>query len=103
MSCYLNRQVRRMLKAVEVRRVIIKPKWNENAYEQQFDSSLRRGPKTRPVPVMTNLRIMNQATLREMKVYAKEAAGASWYEVESHEDRPLHPSLRAMGRHYFTW
>ena len=35
----------------------MKPEWNENTYEQQFDGSLRRGPKSRPVPVMTNLRL----------------------------------------------
>ncbi|HTM16365.1 MAG TPA: hypothetical protein VL135_05660 [Terracidiphilus sp.] len=81
----------------------MKPEWNENTYEQQFDSSLRRSPKSRPVPVMTNLRMMDQATAREVRVYAKEAAGAPWYEVESRDALPLHPSLRAMGRHYFTW
>ena len=81
----------------------MKPEWNENTYEQQFDGSLRRGPKSRPVRVMTNLRLMDQATAREIKVYAKEVEGAPWYEVESREGLPLHPSLRAMGRHYFTW
>ena len=81
----------------------MKPEWNENTYEQQFDSSLRRAPKSRPVPVMTNLRMMDQATARELRVYAKETAGAPWYKVESRDALPLHPSLRAMGRHYFTW
>jgi hypothetical protein len=81
----------------------MKPEWNENAYEQQFDSSLRRSPKSRPVPVMTTLRMMDQTTAREMRVYAKEVTGAPWYEVESRQTLPLHPSLRATGRHYFTW
>jgi hypothetical protein len=82
---------------------MMKPEWNENAYEQQYDSSLRRSPKSRPVPVMTNLRMMDQANAREVMVYAKEAGGAPWYEVQPREGLPLHPSLRAMGRHYFTW
>lgn len=81
----------------------MKPDWNENTYEQQFDSSLRRGPKSRPVPVMTNLRMMDRATAQEVRAYAQEVPGAPWYEVESREGLPLHPSLRAMGRHYFTW
>ena len=42
------------------------PDWNEHTYEQQFDSSLRRSPKSRPVPVTTNLRIMDEATAREV-------------------------------------
>ena len=81
----------------------MKPEWNENTYEQQFDSSLRRGPKSRPVPVTTNLRLMDRATARELHIYAEEAVGVPRYEVETREARPLHPSLRAMGRHYFTW
>ena len=78
----------------------MKPEWNENAYEQQFDSSLRRGPKSRPVPVMTNLRMMDQATAREIMFYAEEAAGTPCYELEL---RSNHSGLRATGRHYFTW
>jgi len=81
----------------------MKPEWNENAYEQQFDSSLRRSPKSRPVPVVTNLRMMDQATAREMRIYAKAGNGAQGYIFDRGEELPLHPSLRAMGRHYFTW
>jgi len=74
----------------------MKPEWNENTYEQQFDSSLRRSPKSRPVPVMTNLRMMDQATAREVRIYAKETVGSPWYELDAREARPLHPSLRGM-------
>ena len=81
----------------------MKPEWNENTYEQQFDSSLRRSPKSRPVPVMTNLRMMDQSTAREMRIYAQEAAGAPRYDLDPGEDLPLQPSLRAVGLHYFTW
>ena len=38
--------------------------WNENTYTQQFDGSLRRGPKSRPVAVTTHLHMMNQVRLR---------------------------------------
>ncbi|WP_109485109.1 hypothetical protein [Occallatibacter savannae] len=81
----------------------MKPDWNENTYQQQFESSLRRGPESRPVPVMTNLRLMDRTNARQIMTYAEEACGIPRYEVESRYDLPLHPSLRAMGRHYFTW
>ena len=81
----------------------MKPEWNENTYEKQFDSSLRRAPKSRPVPVMTNLRMMDQATTQEIMVYAEEAAGIPQYNIESRGAQPLHPSFRAVGRHYFMW
>jgi len=80
----------------------MKPEWNENTYEQQFDSNLRRSPKSRPVPVTTNLRMMDQATAREVRIYAGHA-GAPQYVFDPGEDLPIHPSLRALGRHYFTW
>jgi hypothetical protein len=81
----------------------MKPEWNENTYEQQFDSSLRRSPKSRPVPVMTNLRMMDQTTAREVRIYADEAAGVPTYQVDDRKNLPLHPSLRATGLHYFIW
>lgn len=81
----------------------MKPEWNENTYEQQFESSLSRSPKSRPVPVTTNLRMMDKATAREIKVYAHQAPGAPLYVFDPGEDLPLHPSLRALGRHYFSW
>lgn len=81
----------------------MKPEWNENTYEQQFDSSLKRSPKSRPVPVTTNLRMMDRATALEVKIYAKAATGTPRYVFDPGEELPMHPSLRALGRHYFTW
>lgn len=81
----------------------MKPEWNENTYEKQFESSLRRSPKSRPVPVTTNLRMMDQASSREMRIYARQSPAAPRYVLDPGEELPLHPSLRALGRHYFTW
>jgi len=53
--------------------------WNENTYAQQFEGSLRRGPKSRPVAVTTNLRLMNEGTAREVRIYAQQAHGAPQY------------------------
>ena len=77
--------------------------WNENTYTKQFDGTLRRSPKSRPVAVTTNLRLMNDSTAREVRIYAQEAAGAPRYVLDPGEELPQHPSLRALGRHYFTW
>lgn len=81
----------------------MKPEWNENTYEQQFDGSLKRSPKSHPAPVTTNLRMMDQDTAREIRIYARHAFGTPRYVFDPGEDLPLHPSLRALGRHYFTW
>jgi len=77
--------------------------WNENTYAQHFDGSLRRSPKSRPVALTTNLHLMNEATAREVRTYARQAQGAPQYVFDPGENLPLHPSLRALGRHYFTW
>ena len=77
--------------------------WNGNTYTQHFDGSLRRSPKSRPVAVTTNLRLMDESTAREVRSYAQQAPGAPQYVLDPGEDLPLHPSLRALGRHYFTW
>lgn len=81
----------------------MKPEWNENTYTQQFDGSLKRTPKSRPAPVTTSLRLMDQDTAREIRIYARQAPGAPLYVLDPGEDLPLHPSLRALGRHYFSW
>lgn len=81
----------------------MKPEWNENTYEQQFDGSLKRSPKTRPVAVTTNLRMMNEAAAREISHYARQMPSAPRYVFDCGEALPLHPSLRALGRHYFSW
>ena len=81
----------------------MKPEWNENTYEQQFDGSLRRSPKSRPVAVTTNLRMMDAEMSREVRIYARQIPDAPKYVFDPGEDLPIHPSLRALGRHYFTW
>jgi hypothetical protein len=53
--------------------------------------------------VTTNLRMMSKATSREVWIYAKVATGTPEYVFDPGEELPLHPSLRALGRHYFTW
>jgi hypothetical protein len=83
--------------------MVMKPDWNENTYTQQFDGSLRRSPKSRPVPVTINLRMMAASTAREVRIYAQEVPGAPAYVFDCGEDLPQNPTVRALGRHYFSW
>jgi len=46
---------------------------------------------------------MTEATAREIKKYAHKSSHAPRYVFDCGEDLPMHPSLRALGRHYFTW
>jgi hypothetical protein len=43
------------------------PEWNENTYAQQFDGNLQSNPESALVPVTTNLRMMTEATAREIR------------------------------------
>jgi hypothetical protein len=46
---------------------------------------------------------MDETTAREVRIYAKAAAGTPEYILESCEEAPLQSGLRAVGRQYFTW
>lgn len=81
----------------------MKPEWNENTYSKQFDGRLQRSPKVRPVPVTINVRMMTDETAHEVSGYVSQAVGAPLYVFDCGEDLPRHPTLRALGRHYFTW
>jgi hypothetical protein len=76
---------------------------NEYDYAKQFDGNL--GPDTEPVPVKvtTRLRVMSDRTAEEIRRYSSEAFDIPPQYVMGGGNLPLHPSLQAMGRHYFTW
>lgn len=83
------------------------PDWNENTYARQFDSNLRRSPKSRPVAVTMNVSMMDRETAREVKIFAQRAPNAPLYHLDSSEDQdidmPTRATVRILGRHYFTW
>jgi hypothetical protein len=79
------------------------PEWNENIYTQQFDGDLRGNQESIPAHVTTNLRMMTGETAREIRKYRHHSNSVPQYVFEHGEDLPMHPSLRALGRHYFTW
>ena len=76
---------------------------NEIAYAKQFDGNLSADSKPVPAKVTTQLRIMTATTAAEIRKYSSHAFDKAPQYVFGVENLPLHPSLQAMGRHYFTW
>jgi hypothetical protein len=76
---------------------------NEFTYAKQFDGNLRAESEPVPAKVMTRLRLMTDATAREVRNYSSPAFDKAPQYVFGGGNLPLHPSLQAMGRHYFTW
>jgi hypothetical protein len=54
-----------------------------------------------PVRVITRVRITTEETAREVHKYS--CPGVPRYSIGCGGDLPIHPSLQAMGRHYFQW
>ena len=59
--------------------------------------------KITPVKVTTRLRIRNENTAEEIRKHSSHAFDKAPQYVFGGGNLPLHPSLQAMGRHYFTW
>jgi len=76
---------------------------NEYAYAKEFNGNLRRESKPVPVQITTRLRIMTDQTAGDIRKYSNRAFDAPPQYVFGGGNLPLHPSLQAVGRHYFTW
>ena len=76
---------------------------NEFAYAKQFEGNLSADSQPVPVKVTTRLRIMNEISAEEIRRYSSHAFDKAPQYVFGGGNLPLHPSLQAMGRHYFTW
>jgi hypothetical protein len=76
---------------------------NEYAYAKQFVGNLRTRSNPVPVQVTTRLRVMSQHTAAEVRKYNSQAFDTAPQYVFGGGSLPLHPSLQAVGRHYFTW
>lgn len=83
------------------------PDWNENTYARQFESSLRRSPRSRPVAVTMNVTMMDESTAHEVKIFARQSPNAPLYHLDCGEDQdtdmPSRATVRILGRHYFSW
>lgn len=76
---------------------------NDFTYARQFNGNLRAESEPVPVKVTTRLRVMTENTASEIKKYSSTAFDKAPQYVFGGGNLPLHPSLQAMGRHYFTW
>jgi predicted metal-dependent phosphotriesterase family hydrolase len=76
---------------------------NDYAYSQQFVGNLHTESEAVPVMVNTNLRIMTEEKARVMQRDDVRPNRVPLYHLEDGESSPLHPSVQAIGRHYFTW
>jgi hypothetical protein len=76
---------------------------NDYTFAKQFVGNLRGQSDPVPVQVDTTLRIMTEETAREVREYISEAKCVPRYVFNGATNLPLHPSLNAYGRHYFTW
>ena len=76
---------------------------NDSPYTKEFEGNLRADSKPAPFKLTTRLRLMNEHTAEEVRNYSSQAFGKRPQYVFEEGNLPLHPSLQAMGRHYFTW
>lgn len=76
---------------------------NDFTYARQFNGNLRAESDPVPVKVTTQLRVMNESTAKEIRKYNSPAFDKAPLYVFGGGNLPLHPSLQALGRHYFTW
>ena len=76
---------------------------NDFTYARQFNGNLRAESDPVPVKVTTRLRVMNESTATEIRKYSDKAFDKAPLYVFGGGNLPLHPSLQAIGRHYFTW
>ncbi len=78
------------------------PQWNEYDYAKEFDGNLHRQAEPVPVRITTRLRMMGADAAREIRQYSASHK-VPLYAFQVGNDLPMHPSLEASGRHFFTW
>ena len=76
---------------------------NDFTYAKEFVGNLRGRLEPVPVRVDTRLRVEMELTQREVQEHKGRAHCVPQYLFGHGGELPLHPSLQALGRHYFTW
>ena len=76
---------------------------NEYAYAREFEGNLRADSRPVPVKVTTRLRVLSDNSADEIQKYGSHVFDTAPEYSLGEGKLPLHPSLQAMGRHYFTW
>lgn len=83
------------------------PQGNQYEYAKEFDGNLSAASEAVPVRVKTSLRVMSKeealnAWIRRLP-YGVPHYTFKAGETNAVNELPMHPSLEATGRHYFTW
>lgn len=74
-----------------------------NEYAKQFEGNLHSADEAVPVRVKTSLRVMSKEEALQAWIH-RLPYGVPTYTFKAGETPlPIHPSLEATGRHYFTW
>ena len=76
---------------------------NDFAYMGQFNGNMPAHSEPVPVKVSTRLRVMPETAATQIRQHSSRAFDAPPQYVFGGGNLPLHPSLQAVGRHYFTW
>lgn len=83
------------------------PQGNQYEYAKEFEGDLHSASEAVPVRVKTSLRVMSQEDALQAWIH-RLPYGVPTYTFKAGQTRtadelPMHPSLEATGRHYFTW
>jgi hypothetical protein len=76
---------------------------NEFTYGKEHVVNLSDGSQSVPARVHTRLRVTTELTAREVQEHKGRTPCVPTYIFGHGGELPLHPSLQALGRHYFTW
>jgi len=76
---------------------------NEYAFAKEFAGHLHVKSEPVPVEVTTRLRVMTDPHSDEVRRDQGQLFDKAPQYVFGGGNLPLHPSLQAMGRHYFRW
>ena len=83
------------------------PQGNKYEYAKEFDGNLHSESESVPVRVKTSLRVMSKEDALKAWIH-RLPFGVPQYsfkagQTQLSDELPMHPSLEATGRHYFTW
>lgn len=78
-------------------------RYYSKVFAVQFAGNLRADSEPAPTRVVTRLRIRTEEADREVQKHRQKANSVPRYVFGSGTNLPLHPSLQAIGRHYFSW
>jgi hypothetical protein len=87
----------------EIPEVAMSSPSNEFTYGTELVGNLRDGSQSVPARIHTRVRVTTELTAREVQEHKGRAHCVPVYIFGHGAELPLHPSLQALGRHYFTW